>query len=199
MSKLLRKHKNNEGFTLIELMIVVAIIGVLAAIAIPAFLNYVKRSKTSEAPANLKALYQGAATYYQSSRSDRAMVAPGGGVVTTTRCMVLAATTPNVPSDQKSIIDWPADSSAGAFAPTFNALNWTVADPIFYQYQVVPSGTVDGQCGDDSGLGVQVYAMRANGDLDGDGNLSLFELAVGVGEGNQLYSNGAIFSQNELE
>lgn len=41
--------QNNKGFTIIELMIAVAIIGVLAAVAIPAYGNYLKRAKVSEA------------------------------------------------------------------------------------------------------------------------------------------------------
>ena len=50
------KIKGQKGFTLIELMIVVAIIGILAAIAIPNFLTYQMKSRTSEAKVNLGAI-----------------------------------------------------------------------------------------------------------------------------------------------
>jgi type IV pilus assembly protein PilA len=53
-----------KGFTLIELMIVVAIIGILAAIAIPNFIRFQARSKQAEAKTNLKAIYTAQKSYF---------------------------------------------------------------------------------------------------------------------------------------
>ncbi len=60
------KARKVKGFTLIELMMIVAIIGVLAAVTIPPFLKYTKRSRTAEPMENLKKLHVGPASSYDT-------------------------------------------------------------------------------------------------------------------------------------
>ena len=62
----IEKQNMRAGFTLVELMIVVAIIGILAAIAIPAFTHYIDESKDAEAVEKLKAISDSAVLYYHT-------------------------------------------------------------------------------------------------------------------------------------
>jgi len=58
------EKKSAKGFTLIELMIVVAIVGILAAIAVPNFLKFQNRCKQTEAKNNLSAIYTAQISYF---------------------------------------------------------------------------------------------------------------------------------------
>jgi len=64
MSNDRRDKKGQKGFTLIELMIVVAIIGILAAIAIPNFISYQKKAIATEAKQQLRHILTLEHTYY---------------------------------------------------------------------------------------------------------------------------------------
>jgi len=72
--------KSNKGFTLIELMIVVVIIGILTAIAIPKFMSASSKTKQSEAKLILKQIYVNQRAYFQENGE---YWDPGGTILTT--------------------------------------------------------------------------------------------------------------------
>jgi type IV pilus assembly protein PilA len=78
-------RRAQQGFTLIELMIVVAIVGILAAIAIPAYQDYIIRSKVSEAAAALGACKTSVSEYTQTNAKLPTTIAEAGCSTTATQ------------------------------------------------------------------------------------------------------------------
>ena len=189
MNKLLSKK---EGFTLIELMIVVAIIGILAAIAIPAFINYVKRSKTSEAANNLKSMFEGAATYYDAENWTGGVPAPGATVTGVSHCTIDSAEMDVEPSSAKNIPLWSGESNNRMF----QAMNFAPADGLYFQYGLTAAAA--SACGFTPNTAT-LYTFYANGDLDDDNVESTFRLEAGTNDDNVLYRAPGIQQISPLE
>jgi type IV pilus assembly protein PilA len=183
MRKLLNKK---SGFTLIELMIVVAILGILAAIAIPAFVTYIRRSKTVEATESINTMFTAASSYYNPGEKQARSVTGAQF----DHCTVAAATDGKVPSDikQTGVWDtttWAAQSGGLGFSVEYG----------YYQYSVASIGV--GCTQPPSTLGM--YTLRAIGNLDLDALSSTFEQAVASNGENELYRSRGFFVANETE
>lgn len=148
-------RKTTRGFTLVELMIVVAIIGVLAAVAIPSYQNYQLSAKRAEAFANLAALASAQKAYYAEFNSFVAVAAEP----------LLSIGVPN-----------PAKVDSTPVAAAFSTVGWTPEGDVYYSYDtatgLTPFTAVCGAC-----VTADCFTASAYGDLDGDNAFSVIMYA----------------------
>lgn len=135
---------NRKGFTLIELMIVVAIIGILAAIAIPNFLAMQLRAKRAELPSNLDGI-RTAEKAYQAEWDE----------------FTAAAATPTTPSGRSQ-----TTFTGGGYA-SFDLLGW-VADGKVRGSYVVGGISSGGSFANDD------FTATATADVDGNSAVSTY-------------------------
>lgn len=172
--------RNRKGFTLIELMIVVAIIGILAAVAIPAFLKFIKKSKTNEAGLNLRQLYNSSATYFTADHSD------SNGNLISPQFPVAAAATPALTSLGSVKVE--TDFTATAGSQTFRALQFGLTDPHYFAYQYDTAGITT----------AATLTVSAFANLDDDAEFSTF-VRFGTIVSMELTGSAGIYEANELE
>jgi type IV pilus assembly protein PilA len=151
-----------RGFTLVELMIVVAIVGILAALAVYGVSKYVKNAKTAEARDALGRMGKDAVGAYNRESMSPTVLAPGGLAAAS---HALCASTTAVPAAVPVASKYQTDPSDWGAA--WSCLKFSMNEPQYYQYQyTLPTATT--------------FSCIAKGDLDGDTVQSTFTLAGGV-------------------
>jgi len=180
------RKRFQAGFTLIELMVVVAIIGILAAVAIPAFMKNARKAKTAEATTNVKKLYDGARSYFEETNNARGNINPLPPQFPRT---ATTATQPGLTVCCASASKKCAPDPTLWTEPTWQALKFSMDDPHYYSYTYTGAGVAN----------AATFSATANGDLDCDTTYSTFEMVGSVQADGTVTGQAGFFKDLELE
>lgn len=186
---------NLQGFSLIELMMVVAIIGIMSSVAIPMFSKYIKKSKSSEATTNLRKIFDGEVAYFYEEHTT------GSGQLISRQFVAThlsAAWPPGV------------DKKLGNFSsPEWNALKFSADSPLQYIYFVdaypfaspYPQRPAQFDVTTSPPVTLDIATLvSVVGDQDGDGVYSSFTRSAYITSGeSELTVEGGVHAIDELE
>jgi len=162
------KNSNKKGFTLVELVVVIAIIGVLAAILVPSMMGYVKKSRLKTANGNAKTAYNAIADCLTDLETQGMQFANGISAVSSIDCTTVPTATVNPTADDTTYLEYcvkkslgsngkdggftgiiatdPAGTASSKNAPLYT-VQWhkTATDAIIGQYPEAPQTVDDAQ------------------------------------------------------
>jgi type IV pilus assembly protein PilA len=173
------RRKLKEGFTLVELMIVVAIVGVLAVLAVYGVRKYIANAKTAEAKNSLGQIGKDAVTAFEGERMS-AQVLTEGSTTDIIRQMCQTGSVNNIPGAIGAVGGKKYQSKKAEWSSIndvkdnkgWPCLKFEMTAPQYYMYTYTSNGTSAGD-----------FTSQAQGDLNGDTIASTFSMLGSIENG----------------